>query len=349
MSFISVLYKRHRVQLLSFTDIMLMSYSIVSMSNSSKNVQADVANNQVDDRDGTNGQDLNSANQSEIIQYVIQKVERISQALYVLTGYLPADEPFRRNVREKALRMIDDLYQLQVDAQPQPAMVSKLVSVKFTELEAVLRVGQRAGLMSDMNCQVLVDEMINLQQIVSDKLSDKTPQLTGAFFKDSLKPHGRTMLATPLQRDFEESQSASVRSTIDLRKPRFAADQLRSNAQNGSRSSNESGSNKFSDPSQSGNQNDGNSRSNDSSNSNSRRRHGRNHSKRRQAILSLFTDLEEITITNVQEVVEGCSQKTMQRELKSMVDDGLLEKHGKRRWSSYTLGEGVELSAELSN
>jgi hypothetical protein len=58
--------------------------------------------------------------------------------------------------------------------------------------------------------------------------------------------------------------------------------------------------------------------------------------KRRQKILALFNDQSEITVNDVTDIVNGYSTKTIQRDLKALVKDGQLEKHGKRRWTSYT-------------
>jgi len=58
--------------------------------------------------------------------------------------------------------------------------------------------------------------------------------------------------------------------------------------------------------------------------------------KRRKKILDLFTKQNEITVNDVTDIVNGYSTKTIQRDLKALVKDGQLEKHGKRRWTSYT-------------
>jgi len=58
--------------------------------------------------------------------------------------------------------------------------------------------------------------------------------------------------------------------------------------------------------------------------------------RRRQKILDLFKTTDEITVNDVTEVINGYSTKTIQRDLKALVKEGRLEKHGKRRWTSYT-------------
>jgi len=44
-----------------------------------------------------------------------------------------------------------------------------------------------------------------------------------------------------------------------------------------------------------------------------------------------------VSIKEIAAVLPDLSSKTIQRELLSMVDDGLLIKKGERRWSRYSL------------
>lgn len=56
---------------------------------------------------------------------------------------------------------------------------------------------------------------------------------------------------------------------------------------------------------------------------------------RRSQVLNIFTAKDKITIKDVSEMIPDVSEKTLQRELISMVSDRLLIKEGERRWSSY--------------
>ena len=42
-------------------------------------------------------------------------------------------------------------------------------------------------------------------------------------------------------------------------------------------------------------------------------------------------------IKDVSPLIKGCSEKTIQRELLSMVKSGILKKEGEKRWSKYSL------------
>jgi len=261
-----------------------------------------------------------SGDSQELFNYVVTKVEKISQALYVITNYLPIEEPFRRSVREKALLVIDQLYQVQV-AESLTGL-DQLVSNRLRELSSLLSIGVKAGLMSQMNFDVLYAEIKQLVSLSQERLRDTAsaaPQLAESFFSTPLP-------STSASRTSKETGSVNNVSAETDSKPepikahKFIGDTEGSDSVDSNKPTNKT-----------------------------RRRHGTNHSKRQRQILGLFRNKEEISISDVQQVIEGCSQKTMQRELKRMVEEQLLDKQGKRRWSTYVLSEDVDLDMELGD
>lgn len=58
---------------------------------------------------------------------------------------------------------------------------------------------------------------------------------------------------------------------------------------------------------------------------------------RRAIILSMLQKKDSITVKDVSLEIKDCSEKTLQRELLSLVAQGILTKHGERRWSAYSL------------
>jgi len=60
-------------------------------------------------------------------------------------------------------------------------------------------------------------------------------------------------------------------------------------------------------------------------------------SSRSQAILSVVRIKGVVSIRDVAEIITDCSEKTLQRELLSLVERGVLKKEGERRWSTYRL------------
>lgn len=58
---------------------------------------------------------------------------------------------------------------------------------------------------------------------------------------------------------------------------------------------------------------------------------------RRKKILEIVKAKGQVTINEFIDEIQGCSSKTIQRELTSLVLSGTLKKAGERRWSKYSL------------
>lgn len=58
---------------------------------------------------------------------------------------------------------------------------------------------------------------------------------------------------------------------------------------------------------------------------------------RQSTIISLLKRKKEATIKDITPLIQGCSEKTVQRELIAMVQSGLLKRVGEKRWSRYSL------------
>lgn len=59
--------------------------------------------------------------------------------------------------------------------------------------------------------------------------------------------------------------------------------------------------------------------------------------ERRKIILALIRQKPSLTVKDIAKSISGVSEKTIQRELLSMVAEGVLEKRGERRWSTYSI------------
>ncbi|MFZ2522150.1 MAG: hypothetical protein WAX44_01030 [Minisyncoccia bacterium] len=60
-------------------------------------------------------------------------------------------------------------------------------------------------------------------------------------------------------------------------------------------------------------------------------------SNRQNIIINLLRRKKELTIKDIAQVVKDCSEKTIQRELISLISMGAIRKTGERRWSKYSL------------
>lgn len=58
---------------------------------------------------------------------------------------------------------------------------------------------------------------------------------------------------------------------------------------------------------------------------------------RRERIKTILGAKGGATIKDIAEIISDCSEKTIQRELNSMIEDNLVQRQGERRWSKYFL------------
>jgi hypothetical protein len=58
---------------------------------------------------------------------------------------------------------------------------------------------------------------------------------------------------------------------------------------------------------------------------------------RRERILSIIKSTNGISIKGISAIVRDCSEKTIQRELGTLIDQGLVIREGERRWSIYRM------------
>lgn len=71
---------------------------------------------------------------------------------------------------------------------------------------------------------------------------------------------------------------------------------------------------------------------------NSSKRHyieSKGQSDRMSLILELVRKRKSLSIKEIASVIKDCSEKTIQRELNSLIEQGLIRREGERRWSVY--------------
>lgn len=58
---------------------------------------------------------------------------------------------------------------------------------------------------------------------------------------------------------------------------------------------------------------------------------------RQQKILTIIKDMKKVSVTDISKKITNVSDKTIQRELIDLVEQGVVKKEGERRWSTYSL------------
>jgi len=238
------------------------------------------------------------------------KTHKLITALYMVTDIMDKDEPLRSKLRTLGAEIISDTYYTPHNA-----------CVKISEVMSFLDIAFAINIISEMNCGILRKEFLELDQSIkewSGKSGIVNRQINlSEFLKDELSlqriplgksiGHHSTRIGVQKGSTLMEALSGvgvSVHSTSGSNKKSIHTGKV----------------NNF---------------------------YVLKQSRRNDIIAYIQKNGGNATITDIKNGAYGlpaqagslasCGEKTLQRELISMVKDGLLNKTGEKRWSRYTL------------
>ncbi|MCX6719241.1 MAG: hypothetical protein NTZ38_02600 [Candidatus Taylorbacteria bacterium] len=232
--------------------------------------------------------------------YVFKKTEKITAAIYLVSGLLKDNEPMKWELRDKGMDMMSSSFSASSSIPgDKNAIIQSLFSAAL-ETISLLNVAKISHLISDMNHALLVKEIDNVIALMKDRLISsaesagyvlsekffKTPDLFTTGFKsdggrsadlDRRSDHSGTSGDKP---ENAHSNSRILQGQPDVRVKK---------------------------------------------------------SQRQEDIIVLLKGQSNLTIKDFSKVIRDCSEKTIQRELLELVDKGVIKKEGERRWSRYSL------------
>ena len=261
-------------------------------------------------KDSTNNLGITIKDNPLPIFYI--KTNKLITALYMVTDMLDENEPLRNKLRTLGVEIISDIHSL-----------PERVHSKIAEVMSFLDVASAINIISLMNCNILKKEFLELRQSINES-RDKKMNLS-EFFETSSLDKGEneeelnpslSLGHLPLSRGREDSKGHTrigVQKGSTLLKA--LSDKTRLMSKNNlapyEAESFRSGFDILK-------------------------------KQRRNELISLITkSAGGATITDIKNKAYGslvsCGEKTVQRELLSMVKDGVLNKMGEKRWSRYFL------------
>lgn len=246
-----------------------------------------------------------------------KKCERLATAIYLVTNFLLDTEPMKSRLRTLSLELVRDASFIKNGSQIVETNVLESLRSNVTETLSLFELAFVAGLVSEMNFIILKREYASLRDSIDIKKASRESRtdtiLGDNFFYNqeplsmpkSDAPQGRTSVFAPTtfskgRSIGQASISMSDRNTKGQTHPapRTPKPDLPASAPIP---------------------------------------HSIQKEARRSRILKLIKDNREVTIKDIVAHFTDISEKTIQRELVSLSDSGVLKKTGERRWSRYLL------------
>ncbi len=172
--------------------------------------QDDKRNNQSDNslfKHGVLNKDLYNA-------YIVNKVQKISKASYLVTNYFDVREPLKWSIREMSLRIIQQSMSLSLSSLSHREKAVMDIVSSLQEMDMLMDTAHVAGFISSMNAEVIKRELKSLVSFIEEKhdmhySTSSRLLLTPSYFKvDEVK----SFIASPAPASSEKVEKSTVSS-----------------------------------------------------------------------------------------------------------------------------------------
>lgn len=281
------------------------------MSKDNKSKQLQTAQRQNGDNQMTFVKDTN-------FNYLLSKTEKICTALYMVSDLLEDKEPIKFGIKDSSIKMLTNVCNIVFSKNLYSD--ANIAGMSILEARSLLNLIYRSGNMSEMNYGVIVQEIDNILDLLSEikeansinSTDSEIPLVDPGFFA-----------VDPVRQETID-QDQIIKERLDNIKDIYKGHKGQAN-----RNVLYNNYSKFSS------RTSDNSQMLGTSISTTKRQLNKGNSDRREKIVTLIKKNKKVSIKDIAAEIPDISEKTLQRELLSMVKEGLVKKEGERRWSQY--------------
>jgi hypothetical protein len=235
--------------------------------------------------------------------YVHKKTEKLVSAIYLLTGLLNESEPLKTRLRAESLNLLSKGLSSPLHSLSLRTQITNEFIASALEIISLLEVAKIARLISPMNHEIIMAEFNSLLKVIEESNhNDQSSSLSTNFFTTDnfLKPQPNNLSNSYHSEHNNLVKEKNITTTSGVIKDNKELNVLNKTIKIKPTKTSEK-------------------------------------PNRSEQILSLMKKDKPMTIKDFAVSVKGCSEKTLQRELLSLVAKGLIKKEGERRWSKYSL------------
>lgn len=237
------------------------------------------------------------------LSFIIKKTEKIATAIYLISNFLNVEEPLKWELRKIVTKLLKNLMSLNDTSLSNKEMIISRIQNDFVELEVVFNLTYNSGFISDMNYQIVIEEINNLSVLINNYTDRQISTSKTIFNTDYFNVKKE-------KENKESSVKDIIKDTVNPIKDRvifkgnktdldsFFKDTIKDNRQTVSNNEN-------------------------------------SQSERGEKIIQKIKTHGPLTIKEISEEFKDLSEKTIQRELQKMYEKGQIKKEGERRWTKY--------------
>ncbi len=241
--------------------------------------------------------------------FIFKKTEKIIAALYLITNLISDTEPIKLQIRKLSIGLMSDVLSLKKTTVVQSRQTLINLMSSMSETISLLKIASTADHISSMNYSIIQKELVLLMDNLQNIHEEITANGSSVFPQDFFN------VATPIGNSINNSGISSQVSSVSSPSNYPLAKLFPTK---GHYRTSESVKDKQTQQVQKDNIKD-------------------IKNSRHDNIIRLLNDGKTLGIKDFAREIKDCSEKTIQRELISLVATGVLKKTGERRWSLYSL------------
>ena len=265
-----------------------------------------------------------------------KKCERLATALYLVTSFLPDSEPLKGRLRTLSLDLVRDASRVRYGTISSETNVLEELRANIGETLGLLELALIAGLVSEMNFSILKREYTSLRGTIEIKKASRESRTDTIL--------GDTFFGSSFTEEVLTNSSRGDLKSIDTKATPGSQNHIgHSQGQKDTLVSREMSDRKYATQDNEKRVPSTPSATKTPKGHTIRQEGGLRTTvdivkdSRRARIQKLIKDNREVTIKDITSYFPELSEKTIQRELVALVEEGVLKKFGERRWSRYTL------------
>lgn len=264
--------------------------------------------------------------------YVIhKKAEKLAIATYMISNFFASEEPLKWSLRRVVGELLKDTVTLSSASLSVKDSLVRTLSSKLTELTSLYEVAHKAGFISEMNFTIIKGELDKMLELLDRReggqVNTKSISFDESFFKverpKESEVRGMSYESGVMKKNNPSSIEYSTRQSYPQATNFNTHTSLRGVENKFVQSGGEGQKHPVKETPSFIKDNNALKDIKD---------------KRQNIIIALVKKHRTLTIKGFTGVIKDCSEKTIQRELLSLVEKKVLKKEGERRWSTYSLG-----------
>ena len=274
------------------------------------NNQKDIKKTDINTYGQSNVSDIKSLSDISVYEFANEKTEKLVTALYMVSDCMDTDDALKGRLRLLGVELLSDIYKLSTLSPMDKHSYFGISLTHIYELLSLIEIACTIGFISEMNTSILKKEFSVLAENIKGNISkDKhfTFTLDQKMFELPELNGGPESVTEPASQQSIKDKRTSF-NTMPARPIGVSFINTKSPLSTFAPKKTNSGVTNLAD-----------------------------RQDRTAKIISIITDKKEVSIKDISLTLTDCSEKTIQRELNSLVSKGQLKKIGAKRWSRYSL------------